>query len=94
MKRRNKHFWFVVIAAAIPFVGYGIMHGLTYLFPMSEDTPYTHLFYTVILIALGLLIPYWMLKTGIHAAHLRDPGEKELQLKDIPKDKDQLDAQG
>ena len=32
-----------------------------------------------------------MLKLGSSAAHLHDPKEKELNLKDIPKDKDELE---
>jgi hypothetical protein len=90
MRRNSK---FIAIVAGISFValaGYGIMYLLTYAIPMTENTTLNHLLFTVILIALGLTIPYWMLKLLFDAARMRNPHEKNLHLSDIPKDKDQL----
>ena len=57
---------------------------------MTEQTTGRHLFYTIILIAVGLLTPYLMLKLALHVAHLKNRNEKELHLKDLPRDKDDL----
>ncbi len=87
---KNRYLWWIVFAAAIPAVGYGVMHLLVYVLPMAETSTGSHVVYTIILIGLGLAVPYWMLKAGIHAAHKHNPQERELHLSDVPKDKDQL----
>lgn len=66
------------------------MHLFTYVLPLSETATAYQLLYTLVLIALGLLIPLAILKVAFHAARLRHPGEKEFTVRDIPKDKDQL----
>lgn len=73
----------------LPVVGYGIMHMLVYVLPMSGPAVWADFLFTLLLIALGLSIPYWMLKIGFHYAHTQNSDEKELNIKDIPKDKDQ-----
>ena len=82
-------FW-VIVTMLIPVVGYGIMHALVYVLPMGEHTGGAHLALTVLIIFLGLAVPYWMLKAGLFKAHLGNPKEKELQLKDFPKDRVQI----
>lgn len=92
MKKSSKHLSLVLLVMLIPLVGYALMHGLIYLFPMegSSDNTASYLFYTLIIIGLGLGVPCLMLKTGFHAAHTRNHKEKELSLADVPKDKEQL----
>lgn len=91
MSRKKRLAAIIVLIVLIPVVGYGLMHGLTYAFPMSEDSFISHFFFTVILIALGLLTSYGILKALSSAVHTQNPREKEFHLKDIAKDKEQLD---
>jgi hypothetical protein len=88
--RRRRYIYIVALIVLIPLVGYALMHALAYIVPMSEHNVGANLIFTVTLIALGLLIPYWMLKLGFHKAHMRDPAEKDFHLGDLPKDKDQI----
>ena len=67
------------------------MHGLAFILPMSETSTVSHIAFTVILIALGLLVPYAMLKALGSAAHEQNPSEKNFTLSDLPKDKQQFD---
>lgn len=91
MKKSRYIGWMVALIVLIPTVGYGVMHVLVYLFPMSETSTISHITYTLILIALGLVIPYAMLKALFSAAHRQNPRqEKELHLEDLPKDKDDM----
>ena len=82
-------FW-TLLAIAIPFVGYGIMHGLAYLLPMGENTDGSYWVFTLLIIFLGLLVPYLMLKAGLLKAHTANKQEKELRLRDFPKDRAQI----
>jgi hypothetical protein len=91
MKKSHYIGWMIALIVLLPTVGYGLMHFLIYVFPMSETSTWSHIIYTVILIALGLTIPYFMLKALFSAAHRQNPrDEHELHLKDLPKDKDDL----
>ena len=89
--RQSRYFFFVIALILLPIVAYGAMHLLTHLMPMSEDSTGTHLLLTLIIFFFGLAVPFWMLKLGTKAAHENNPAEPEAQLKDIPKDKEQLD---
>ncbi len=84
--------WHIILIIAIPVLGFSIMYGLAYLLPIASDL-LPQLLFTVLLIGLGLAVPYWFLKLGAHEAHRNNPEEKELTLKEIPKDKDDLDAE-
>lgn len=81
---------FLLLALFIPVIGYGIMHGLVYVLPVSENNTGAQLLFTILIIALGLAIPYWMLKSGVHKARLHDRREKEVKLENIPKDTKEL----
>lgn len=83
------HIAFII---ALPVIGFTGMYMFVYILPLSDNV-LIQIFYTLVLIALGLAIPYWILKLGIHEAHLANPEEKELELKDVPKDKQQLDEE-
>ncbi len=50
-----------------------------------------YLLITLFIIVFGLLVPYFILKTGFKAAHVVDPKEKStIELKDIPKDQKKI----
>jgi putative flippase GtrA len=70
----------------IPVIGYVIMHALVYVLPVSASHS-VQLLFSIIIIAMGLTVPYWMIKAGFHKAHLANPQESELELQDIPKEK-------
>ena len=76
----------VISILLIPLIGYAIMHALVYILPVSASHN-MQLLVTIMIIALGLCIPYWMIKAGFHKAHLTNPQESELELRDIPKEK-------
>jgi hypothetical protein len=88
--RRQKFITIVALIALLPVIGYGIMHLSVYLLPVSEENLWGDMAFTVLLITLGLAIPYWMLKLGFHGAHMRNPEEKDINLNDLPKYQDDL----
>lgn len=81
----------ILSVGAIAFFGYALMHALVYIMPMSVNSNTAiYIVFTLAIIALGLFIPYAMLKTGMHTAHKYNNTEKEVELADIPKDKQQM----
>ena len=80
----------MAVVIILPIAGYSIAYGLTLVAPMGASSTFYHLFYTVLVIAIGLGVPYWMLKLVSRVAHGVNTEEKEMQLDDIPKDKDQM----
>ena len=70
--------------------GYTVMYLLTYTVPMGHTSGFNQALYAFVLIIIGLAVPYWILKLVLHEAHKRDSSEKEITLKDIPKDKEEL----
>jgi hypothetical protein len=89
MRRQHRNIILALIVL-IPVIGYGIMHLSVYLLPVSGESLWGDLAFTLLLIFLGLAIPYWMLKLAFHRAHMRNPEEKDMHLSDLPKDKDDL----
>jgi hypothetical protein len=93
MRRYRRFVFFLVLAAAVALAGSAVMYGAVFTAPLAENTKgVTPYLVTLFIIAVGLAAPYWVLKLSVHAAHERDPREKEVALKDIPKDKDELDG--
>ncbi len=93
MRKSQQYVFFVLLAILIPVAGYAAMHLAIYFLGLNQQSSAAaYVFYTVFIIALGLALPYWMLKAGRHAAHLRNRQEGELHLSDIPKDKDELNG--
>ena len=80
---------FLLIIAFVGFFGFGAMYLLTYMLPLSH-TALNYGFFAIAVIIFGLTIPYWMLKMGLHEAHLKNPRERELRLADIPKSQQKL----
>lgn len=79
------------LAVGIPVLGAMLMYALIHFFPMGRDSWLIYSLYAVLIIFLGLIIPYGFLKAFSIAAHEWDGQEKELKIEDIPKDKEQLD---
>ena len=90
MSKQTKIALIVALIVLVVLVGFAVMRTAIYAIPQSGGDAVNHTVYTVLLIALGLAVPYWMVKLLFHAAHVRNPQEKEVGLKDIPDDKEQL----
>lgn len=90
MSKQAKTTFFLILALCIPVAGYALMHVLVFVLPVSDGNIWVHVLYFALTMFLGLAIPYVMMKSAMHRAHLRDPSEGELELKNIGKDKDQL----
>ncbi len=88
MKKDNKIITTIIILLLIPVIGFGAMRWTHLLVPLSDGGTATYILYTIILIAIGLLIPYGIMKLLFHSAHLNNSDEKELHIADLPKDKD------
>jgi hypothetical protein len=86
---KQKYASMVALTLLLPVVGALIMYGLIFAFPMGEDAMISHIVYTIIIITLGLLVPFGFLKAFSIAAHEWDSNEQELHLEDMPKDKEQ-----
>ncbi len=87
--RRYKDWWPVIVIAVMALLavgGYALMHALVYLMPPQKDGMWLQILLYLVIIGLGLATPYWMLKWGVHSAHMRDEEETEVRLKDVPKD--------
>ena len=90
MNSESKTNLLVVAVFLLAIIGFGLLQLFTYVVPMTEKTTGTYYLFTLAIIVLGLLIPYWMLKLVSKAAHEHNPEEREMHLDDIPKDKEQL----
>jgi hypothetical protein len=87
---RRYVFIFIVLAILTPVIGYAMMHGAAHLIPMSSDGTASQILLAVLIIGIAITVPYLMLKASFFSAHAQNPRkEKELNLKDIPKDKEQ-----
>jgi len=82
---RLSPFGMLILILLIPVLGYGAMHAIVYLFPMTEESDARHFIITFFIIALGLAVPYWLLKAGFHKGHLENPSQDELHIGDLPK---------
>lgn len=91
MYRGSERLVYVRAVALIFFItilGFGLMYAPAVLLPLS-DSNLNYFMFSVLIIALGLAVPYWILKLGMHSAHRHNAQERELSLKDIPDDQDQ-----
>lgn len=79
----------IIFIAFVAVIGWALMYSSVYLLPKS-DSMLNYFFITIMLFMLGLAVPYLMLKFSVHQAHLRNPKEKEVRMKDIPKHYDEL----
>lgn len=89
-KPSTKFFLLIFSIPAIILGGYALMWGVSYLLPIVEKTTALYFFIAAAIIALGLSIPYWVLKDFFFAAHEKNPDERTLNLKDIPKDAERI----
>ncbi len=84
--KRSKIVMFGILILALPVMGYAISRGVIYALPMYNDAA---IIVGGIITAMLLLgAPYLMLKALFHNAHL-DRGERELELKELPKNAQQ-----
>ena len=81
----------LALLVLLPIIGATVMYALIFAFNKAPDSTLAAGVYSVIIIFLGLAVPYWMLKAFSVAAHEWNPREKELHLVDLPKDKEQMD---
>lgn len=73
----------ILMIFILPLVGYIAMHGGAYVITYLNE--FYYYLYTAFLLILLLFIPYGMLKFLFHAMHIKNHSEKELNLKDLPK---------
>lgn len=72
--------------AALAVIGFTAMYMLVEVMPpLDGDNTFSQIMFMLLMVALGLTVPYWILKLGSREAHKRNRNEEELQLKDIPK---------
>lgn len=90
MTRRQHHHLLVISVIALPVLGYALAHGFTLAVPPSEHGGWYFGLLTLFFALLLMAVPFWMLKLGSRARHDVNSHEREMELKDIPKDKDQL----
>lgn len=69
--------------------GWFVMYSLVDMISPT-DTSLNYALFSLLLVAIGLTVPYFILKLVAHEAHRRDGREKEMNLKDIPKYQDEV----
>jgi len=94
--RRFNRAEYVFFLLLIPLIGvseYFLMSALNpYVIQVSGKDNSLTIIYMVLILTVGLIAPYLMLKALFHAAHIRDGKEKELALKDLSKDQEKLNV--
>ncbi len=79
-----KHIGLVLLIIAIIVLGAGAMRGSVLGLSLPPGNLANELFVVAIIFVLGLAVPYWVLKLGVHTAHLSDANEQEVEMKNIP----------
>jgi hypothetical protein len=90
LMKQSQRIFLTVFILLLPGIGYLVMSGLIYVIPLSSNNIVNILIYASLILAIGLLVPMWIVKLGVHVATMSDKREKELEFKNIAKDKDQL----
>lgn len=80
----------VLSIIALPILAYFIMRGATNLLPADDTVGAMGGLLMIGFIIIGLSVPYWMLKLLSKKEHMENNSEKELYLRDLPKDKNQI----
>ncbi len=88
-KRQFRVMYTLGIVFLIALIGSGGMYILIDVLPEARSMT-KDIIYAIVIMALGLAVPYWMLKLSFHAAHVWNPKEKEFELKDLTKNQDDL----
>lgn len=86
-----RFYWLIAAIVALPLLAY----SLTYAWVPMDGQPEQLAVQVVLvlaLVAVFLAFPYWMIKLATKAARERDPEEREVTLRDLPKDQEQLRA--
>lgn len=85
------HILLMALVPAMAVAGFLIMYALVHEFSLDSGANFGAALLMLLLIVIGLGVPYMMLKLGVHeAGKVRDQNEKELNIKDIPKHQDEL----
>jgi hypothetical protein len=84
--KRKKIYFFSVLILLMPVMGYLISRGVIYAMPMNNNAAIIAGGLITAMLLLG--IPYLMLKTLFHNAHL-ETGERELKIRDLPDNQQQ-----
>ncbi|MFO1242267.1 MAG: hypothetical protein U1E36_03585 [Rickettsiales bacterium] len=87
---QTKRIWLIIGIIALPIIGYLVMRMLPQSFETDGDDTTWHVIAYLMLIVVALGVPFLMLKSIFKSAHLNDRREPEVELKDIPKDKEQI----
>lgn len=90
MKIENKRLGLIAAVIVLPVVGYLIMRAIPESYNDDGTATGLHIITYLVLIAVGLTVPFLMLKSSMKSAKMGDSRERELHLKDIPKDKEQI----
>lgn len=88
--KQTKRLFLAALIIILPVLGYVIMRGMTESFDNDGTASGEHAITYILLIAVALAIPFIMLKSVFKSAHMGDRHEPEIELKDIPKDKEQI----
>jgi len=91
MKKNSKILSITAVIIVLPIIAFALSYGLNEVAPLSSNVDIYTAFFMLLLIAIGIGVPYAMLKLMSQASHIAHPEEKVIEIKDIPKDKDQMD---
>jgi len=87
----SKMFTITAIIIALPVVAFGLTYGLNLIAPLTGSVDIYSAFFMLMMIIVGVGVPFLMLKLMSNAAHIHNPDEKVIEMRDIPKDKQQMD---
>ncbi len=87
---RTRVIFIILLIAALPVLAYGLTQGLSSVFEGDGNSNWLYFVVAASITLLWLGVGYAVLKLGFFAAHTQNPDEPMIELKDIPKDIDQL----
>lgn len=88
MQKENKVFAITAVIIVLPVLAFGLSYGLNHVVPLGQDNSgiYGGVF-QLMMVLIGIGIPFVMLKLLSKASHEIDPHEKIIEMRDIPRDK-------
>lgn len=86
--------FFITAAILTPIAAYVIMRLLFEALPVGQGNDWLSALIQALVIGLGLAGPYWMLKFALLSERERNPQEKVIKIKDMPKDKTDYSGHG
>lgn len=91
MQKENKVFAITGVIVVLPVLAFGLSYGLNHVVPLSDDNGIYSGVFQLMMVLIGIGIPFVMLKLLSKASHELDPHEKIIELMDIPRDKASMD---